>query len=127
MAVDHLHHIVGLGHILGHIGILHLALGLALVQGFLHHARAHGGHLRPVVGVDDGGHDVAAKGGSYLIEQVLVVLACLHVVIVAYLELSAVGSEDDDTRGPRSRPITVAPIKAICGFSALNRFTRMSV
>ena len=33
----------------------------------------------------------------------------------------------EDTRGPRSRPITVAPIRQICGFSSLNRFTKMEV
>ena len=27
----------------------------------------------------------------------------------------------EETRGPRSRPITVAPIRQICGFSSLNR------
>ena len=34
---------------------------------------------------------------------------------------------DDDTRGPRSRPITVAPIRQICGCSSLKRLTRISV
>ena len=32
-----------------------------------------------------------------------------------------------ETRGPRSRPITVAPIKQICGCSSLKRFTRIAV
>ena len=33
----------------------------------------------------------------------------------------------EDTRGPRSRPITVAPIKQIFGFSSLNKLTRIEV
>ena len=33
----------------------------------------------------------------------------------------------EETRGPRSRPITVAPIKQICGCSSLNKFTRTEV
>ena len=93
VAVDHLHHISLCRHILANLGVNHLALGLAVILGLLHHSAAHGGHLRTVVGVDDGGHDVAAKRRAYLVEQVVIVLAGLLVVVVANLQLGAVGGE----------------------------------
>ena len=46
-----------------------------------------------MVGVDDGGYDVTTKGGTNLIEQVLIVLARLLVVVVAYFQLRAVGGK----------------------------------
>ena len=46
-----------------------------------------------MVGVDDGGHDVAAEGGTDLVEQVLVHLAAFLVLVGANLELRAVGRE----------------------------------
>ena len=50
----------------GQAGVHHddlaLAVGVLLAQ--LHHAGTDGGHLRTVVPAHDGGHDVAAEGGT---------------------------------------------------------------
>ena len=48
-----------------------------------HDALADGSHLRPAVGVDDGGDDVAAESGTNLVQQVGVLLAGLGVLVVA--------------------------------------------
>ena len=90
MAVEHFHHIVLCGYVLCHLGIYHLALSIAVIEGLLHDTAAHGGHLRTVLGVDDGGHDIAAECRTNLVEQVVIVYALLLVVVVAYLKLRAV-------------------------------------
>ena len=93
MAVDNLYDIVGWGNILRNVGINHLALVVLVENLALHHALAHCSHLRTVVRVDDSGNDVSAESGAYLIQEVLIVLACLLVVVVANLELCAVCGE----------------------------------
>ena len=91
MTVENLDYVGLVRDILAHLGIDNLTLGVALVESFLHHARAYGGHLRTVIGIDDGGHDVTTKGRTNLIQQIVVVLAALLVVIVTNLELGTVG------------------------------------
>ena len=59
--------------------------------GQAHDALAHGGHLRPVLGADDGGDDVAAEGGTDLQQDVAVRLALGRVL--ADLQVGAVGGE----------------------------------
>ena len=93
VALNDLHHIVGVGYILGHVVTNNLALMVSIEDFLLHHALTHGSHLRAVLGVDDGGHDVATKGGTNLVEQALVVLACFLVVVLTNLEGCAVGGE----------------------------------
>ena len=55
----------------GHADDLAPARVVPLRQG--HHARAHGGHLGPGPLGQDGGHDVAAEGGTRLHQQALIV------------------------------------------------------
>ena len=93
MAVDDLDDIIGGGHIFGHISIYHFSLVVFVDHFALHHTFAHGGHLGPVVGIDDGSHDVASECGANLVEQVLIVCARLLVVVVADFQLSAVGGK----------------------------------
>ena len=86
----------------GQVGVLDellpldgLALAPAGLRGVLlaHDALADGRHLRPVVGVDDRGDDVAAESGTDLIEKILVFGAGLHIRVVADLKRCAVGGE----------------------------------
>ena len=93
MTVDDLYHIVHLRYILRYIRIDNLALCLALIESLLHDTRADGRHLRTVVRVDDGRHDVAAEGRTDLIEQVLVMLAGFLVVVVSDFKLCTVGCQ----------------------------------
>ena len=93
VALNDLHHIVGVGYILGHVVTDDLALMVSIEDFLLHHAFTHGSHLRTVLGIDDGGHDIATKGGTNLVEQTLVMLACFLVVVLTNLEGRAVGSE----------------------------------
>ena len=103
MVVEDLHDISLGRDILAHLGINDFVLGLTFVYGFLHHARADGSHLRTVVGVDDGRHDVTTKSGTNLIEQVVVVILGLDVVKVTDFELGAVGGEAAGQRGADAR------------------------
>ena len=73
-----------------------------------HHALADGRHLRTMVGIDDGGDDVAAEGRTNLIEQVLVRPAALGIGMVAYDEARTVGREPAAQRGGDARS-EVAP------------------
>ena len=93
MAFKNFHHITLLWHILIDLGIDNLATGFAVVECLLHHTATHGGHLRTMLGVHDGGNDVAAECGTNLIKQVLIVLSGLGIVVVANLQLSTVGGE----------------------------------
>ena len=93
MVVEHFHHESFLADVLAHLGIDDLFLASAFVDSLLHDAAAHGRHLGTVVGVDDGGHDVAAESGTDLVEQVLIGLAALLVLVGADFELRAVGGE----------------------------------
>ena len=100
VAVEHLHNEVCLGHVLGYVRVNHLALCLALIESLLHHAAAHGSHLRTVLRVDDSSHDVATESRTNLIEQIVVVNTTLLVVVVANLKLCTVGCK---TAGERRR------------------------
>ena len=68
MALNDAHHVVGLRHELGNVFINDFAIVVFCHLLGLHHAAAHGGHLRTVVGVDNRGHDVAAESGADLNE-----------------------------------------------------------
>ena len=93
MTVEHSGYILGLGHEFGHILDDHFALVVGVEHLCLHHATAHGGHLRTVFGVDDGCYDVSAKGRTNLVEQVVIVLAQLLVVVGTNLQCGAVGGQ----------------------------------
>ena len=73
------------------------AIAVGRLQG--HHALAHGGHLRPLVVVDDRGDDVAAEGRANLQQQVLVLHLGLGVGHVADVQIGAVGRQ----AGPQRR------------------------
>ena len=103
VAVEHFHYIVFHGHVLRHVRIDHFFLSLAFIESLLHHTAAHGSHLRTMVGIDNGGNDVAAESWTNLIEQSLIVLAALLVVIVTNLKLSAVGSQSAGERRRHAR------------------------
>ena len=103
MVVEHLYHVCLWRNILRYFGVNHFILGLSLIEGLLHHTRAHGSHLGTMVGVDDSGHDVAAKGRSNLIEQVLVGLLVLLVLVGTDLQFGAVGGETAGERGRHAR------------------------
>ena len=83
---------------------------------FFHHALTHGGHLRTAVGVDDGGNDIAAKMQDVSDREGLCIpcrsLGSLWSPISSEVQ-SAVSPlcRHDETRGPRSRPMHVAPIR----------------
>ena len=79
-------------------GIHHLAFRLALIQRLLHHSRTHGSHLWTMIGVDDGGHDVATKGRSDLIKQIVIVLLGFTVVVVANLQLRTISRQPTGER-----------------------------
>ena len=93
MVVEHLDDKSLGADILAHLGIDHFLLAGTLVERFLHDAATHSGHLRTVVGVDDGGYEVAAESGTYLVEQILIGLAALFVLVGTNLQLRAVGGE----------------------------------
>ncbi len=91
LTVDDLHREVCVLHEFLPLDLLHLA-GTRLGGIFAaHDAFADGGHLRTVVGVDDRGDDVAAEGGTDLVEQVFVLPAALGVFVVADHQLRTVG------------------------------------
>ena len=91
---------IGLGgNIFIDIGIDNLTGSLALVESFLHDARADGSHLRTVVGIDDRSDDIASESWADLIEKVLVGLAALVVCVRTDLKLGTVGGEAAGQRG----------------------------
>ena len=93
VVVEHFYNEVLGRHILAHFGVNHFLLALTLVDVLLHHTRANSSHLRTVLRVDDGSHDVATEGRTNLIEQTVKVLARLLLVVVANLQLRTVGSQ----------------------------------
>ena len=93
MALDNFYDVVRLGDEFGHVFVDNLATIIFGHLFGLHHTAAHGGHLRPVVGIDDGSHDVAAESGTDLVEQALVVLAGLLVVVVTDFQRRTVGRQ----------------------------------
>ena len=60
-----------------------------------HHALAYAGHLRASLGVDNGGNDVAAKGGADLVEQILIHLILFLQRVIANLQIGAVSRQAD--------------------------------
>ena len=93
VAADDLHHEVLVLDILLGVELHDGALVVGVVDLLLHHALADSRHLRTVVGIHDRGHDVAAESGADLIEQVGVILARLHVRVVADFEGRTVGGQ----------------------------------
>ncbi|OPZ53688.1 MAG: hypothetical protein BWY89_01696 [Bacteroidetes bacterium ADurb.BinA012] len=59
----------------------------------LHNPLTYGGHLWPVVRIDDGGNNVTAKSRPDLIEQVFIRGIGLADIMVAYLKAGAVGCQ----------------------------------
>jgi len=108
VAVDDLNHVVHVGDEFRHVLHHHFALPGGVEHLLLHDAAAHGGHLWTVVGIHDGGDDVAAERGPDLVEEVFVVLSGLRVVIVANLELGAVGGESAGEGTGHARPEVAA-------------------
>ena len=93
VALEDLHHEVGIGDIVFHLVADDIALVVDVEDLLLHHSLAHGGHLWAMLGVDDGGYDVASEGGEHLQQDVVIVLARRLVGVVAYGQGGAVGGE----------------------------------
>ena len=93
LTIDDLHHEVRVLDEFLPVDRLHLAGARFGGELLAHHALADRRHLGTVVGVDDRGDDVAAEGGTDLIKKVLVLLARLGVLVVADLQLRAVGRQ----------------------------------
>ena len=66
MAVYDLYHKVRIAHILACLKVDHLTLVRSVKHLFLHHALAHGSHLRAALRVDDGSYDISAECRTYL-------------------------------------------------------------
>ncbi len=126
-----LHYIVRVGYVFFHVVTDHFSLISRREDFFLHHTFANGCHLRAVFRVHNRSNDVTTESRTDLIQQVLVSLTFFLVFVVTdFSEVqSAVNPlvKAEETRGPRSRPITVAPMRQICGCSSLKRFTRIAV
>ena len=90
MALNNANGQISLADVIGHLMLNDLTLIVCLEYLVLHHALTYGRHLGTVVGVDDGGYDVAAECGTYLIEQVLIDLTCFLVLILTDLKVGAV-------------------------------------
>ena len=87
--------------------LLDLALAPFLARKRLHHAFAHSRHLRPVAGVDDRRDDVAAERRADLVEDVSEDFLRLLVLVVADLEVGAVGGKPaPERRGNGRREVT---------------------
>ena len=93
LTVDNLHRKIGILHHRPPIDPFHFAG--ARFGGILlaHHPLADGRHLRTVVGIDDRGNDIAAEGGTNLIEQILVVRLGLGIGMIADNQLRTVGRQ----------------------------------
>ena len=86
VAVDNLHYIVRFGNVLGNVVTDYFTLVVGIQNLFLHHALAHGRHLRTVFGVHNRCHDVAAECGTDLVQQIFVGLALFLILMVADFE-----------------------------------------
>ena len=93
LTVDDFHHEAGRVDILVGVQVDDLALVVGVKNFLLHHTLTHGSHLGTALGVDDGGDDVAAEGGTDLVQQVLVLLALGCVGVVTDLQRGAVGGQ----------------------------------
>ena len=101
--VQDLHDIGFRTHVAVHLGIDHFPAGLARIESLLHDAGTDRRHLRTVVRIHDRGHDVAAEGGTDLVQELLVGLSGLDVVEITDLELRAVGGEAAGQGGGHAR------------------------
>ena len=125
MTLDNLHGQVAVLDIALPVDELHLA-GCRLCGVLLaHDTLADGSHLRTVVRVDDGGDDVAAEGGTNLVEQVLVLLAALGVAVVADDQLRTIGRQTAVQRRRHARGEVAADARGAeehnLGFLLLNQ------
>ena len=93
VTVDDLYDVCFRGNVLGNVGDYDLALVVLVQNLLLHHAASHSGHLGPVLGVHDGGYDVAAESRADLVEKIGVFLVSPDVLVVADFELGAVGGK----------------------------------
>ena len=93
VSLDDLHHAILVGDVVARVVTDDFAAIVRVAHLLLHHALAYGGHLWPVVGVDDGGDDVAAECGADLVEQILVGAAGFAVFVRADLQGRTVGGE----------------------------------
>ena len=98
MVVEYFHNECLGADILRNLGINHFLLAGTIIDGLLHHTATNGSHLRTMVGVHDGSHDVTTKGRTNLIEQVLIALSFLLILIRTNLQLGTVCRQ---TRGQR--------------------------
>ena len=103
VAFDDIDHKVGIGYISGYIVFYDFGLVGGVENLFFHHTLADSGHLRAIVGVDDGCHDIAPKSGTNLVKEFLVGLTCLSVFVRTYLESRTVGSEPRKERRRHTR------------------------
>ena len=93
MTLNHAHSQVSLTYIVGYLMLYYLTLIVCLENLILHDTLTYGRHLGTVVGIHDGGNDVAAECRTDLIEQVLINLTGLLVLILTYLKVGAVSSK----------------------------------
>ena len=93
VVVEYLHYEVFSRNILAYLRVNYFLLALTLVNALLHYAGTYGSHLRTVVWVYDGSHDVTTEGRTNLIEQTLVVRAALLVVVITNLQFCSGGSQ----------------------------------
>ena len=91
VVVEYLYYKVFSRNILAYLWVNHFLLALTLVDALLHYAGTYGSHLRTVLWVDDGSHDVTTESWTNLIEQTLIVLAALLVVVITDFKLCTVG------------------------------------
>ena len=103
VAVEHLYHITFWLYVLCNVGINCFSLVVVVQHLLLHHATPHSCHLRPVVGVDNRCNDVSTESRANLVQQLIVMLACFLVVIVANLQLGAVGGKAAGKRRRHAR------------------------
>ena len=93
VVVEYLYYEVLSRNILAYLWINHFLLALTLVDALLHYAGADSSHLRTVLWVDDGSHDVTTEGRTNLIEQTIIVLAAFLIVVITDFKLCTVGSK----------------------------------
>ena len=109
MAVEHLDYVLSLWHILSHVVTYYLSLVVLVKHLFLHHTLTHGSHLRAVLRVYDGSHDVAAEGRADLHQLVVIMLRYkfaslvlhLHVEVIDF-QFGTVGSQSAEESGRHS-------------------------
>ena len=87
VAVDNLHYIVRFGNVLGNVVADYFTLVVGIQNLFLHHALAHGRHLRTVFGVHNRCHDVCRRmRDGFWYNRFFVGLALFLILMVADFE-----------------------------------------